>query len=151
MWETDSKGTRHSPDVVVKTVTPDFELYDAGIVPANPDAAFLYKDRKAMADDFADASKWVSETDEKYNLIFSFASCDMVGVRWEMHGKSGKHENTTVHVPVGSPVEYKGIDILQVDLNTRMIRKAVSSADYLNYYAALGMDVLAPALKVKTC
>lgn len=96
IWETDSKGTRPSPDVVMKTVTPDFELYDAGIVPANPDAAMLYKNGKEIANDFADQSKWVSETDEKYNLIFSFASCDMVGVRWEMHGKSGKHENTYV-------------------------------------------------------
>ena len=94
LWETDSSGKRSSPDVVRRTVTPDFELYDAGITPNSPDTAFLYRDRKTIEDDFANPSKWVSETDEKYTLILNVANCDTTVVRWEMHGKTGKHENT---------------------------------------------------------
>ena len=49
-------------------------------------------------------------------------------------------------VPVGTPVTYKGIDYLQVDLDTRLIYNATSSSDLINYYIGLGDDIIAAEL-----
>ena len=49
-------------------------------------------------------------------------------------------------VPVGTNVTYKGIDYLQVDLATRLVYNATSSSDLVNYYTALGDDVIAQNL-----
>jgi hypothetical protein len=45
-------------------------------------------------------------------------------------------------VPVGTAIEYKGTDYLQVDLETRLIYNVTSSSDLLNYYIALGGENL---------
>ena len=49
-------------------------------------------------------------------------------------------------MPVGTAVEYKGTDYLQVDLSTRLIYNVTSSSDLLNYYIALGDDVIKPLI-----
>lgn len=41
-------------------------------------------------------------------------------------------------VPVGTPVELKGIDILAVDLETRLIYNATSSGDWITLARQLG-------------
>ena len=46
-------------------------------------------------------------------------------------------------VPAGTAVSYKGTDYLQVDLETRLIYNVTSSSDLLNWYIALGYDVIA--------
>ena len=45
-------------------------------------------------------------------------------------------------MPVGTAVSYKGNDYLQVDLGTRLIFNVTSSSDLINYYIALGDDVI---------
>ena len=44
-------------------------------------------------------------------------------------------------VPVGTPVEFKGIDLLHVDLNTRLIFNGTSSADWVVLARQLGETV----------
>ena len=39
-------------------------------------------------------------------------------------------------------MNYLGTDYLQVDLETRLIYNVTSSSDLLNYYIALGDDVI---------
>ena len=40
----------------------------------------------------------------------------------------------------GTPVLFSGIDLLTIDLGSRMVSNAETSSDRLNYYAAVGID-----------
>jgi hypothetical protein len=40
----------------------------------------------------------------------------------------------------GTPVLFSGIDLLTIDLESRKVSNAETSADRLNYYAAVGID-----------
>ena len=44
-------------------------------------------------------------------------------------------------VPIGTPVEFKGTDILHIDLSTRLIFNATSTADWINLARQLGETV----------
>jgi hypothetical protein len=44
-------------------------------------------------------------------------------------------------VPAGTPVELKGIEILHIDLSTRLIYNATSSADWIQLARQLGETV----------
>ena len=41
-------------------------------------------------------------------------------------------------VPTGTPIEHKGTDYVQIDLDQRLIYNTTSSGDSLNYFLRLG-------------
>jgi hypothetical protein len=40
----------------------------------------------------------------------------------------------------GTPVLFSGIDLLTVDLGSRLVSNAETSSDRINYYTAIGLD-----------
>ena len=44
--------------------------------------------------------------------------------------------------PVSSKITYRGTDYLRINLTSRLIYEVTSSSDLLNYYIALGDDVI---------
>ena len=45
------------------------------------------------------------------------------------------------HVKAGKKIQFKGTDLLTVDLGSRKIKEVYTSADLLNYYRALDYDL----------
>jgi len=76
--------------------------------------------------------------DIKQFPLFTFHSCDQIAVRWGYTAVTTGFEST---VPVGTKVELKGIEILHVDLKSRKIFNATSSADWINLARQLGETV----------
>ena len=77
-------------------------------------------------------------TNVSYSVIYVFASCSEIALRWQSDSMSANAIKVTV--AVGTSVSYEGNDYISVDLSTRLIYNVTSSSDLLNYYIALGDD-----------
>jgi len=67
--------------------------------------------------------------------LFVMHSCDQIAYRWQFQAFSTGYDST---VPAGTYLEFKGNDIVQVDLSTRLIFNATSSGDWINLARELG-------------
>jgi len=69
--------------------------------------------------------------------MFFIHSCDGIAVRWQYLGVTTGYNSTT---PAGTAVEFKGTDLLHVDLKSRLIDNATSTADWILLAQQLGDD-----------
>ncbi|RDW56832.1 hypothetical protein BP5796_12899 [Coleophoma crateriformis] len=65
-------------------------------------------------------------------------NCDTISVRW---GYSAVSTSNAPNVPAGTPIFLEGIEILQVELSSRLIFNATSSADWVLLATQLGETV----------
>lgn len=61
-----------------------------------------------------------------------------VSVLWITHDQPTDDTDDDRTVPAGTYLEFKGIDIISVDLDTRLVYNATSSGDWINLARELG-------------
>ncbi|RDW57632.1 hypothetical protein BP6252_13714 [Coleophoma cylindrospora] len=67
-----------------------------------------------------------------------FHNCDTISARW---GYTAVSTSSAPNVPAGTHIFLEGIEILQVDLSSRLIYNATSSADWVLLATQLGETV----------
>ena len=76
-------------------------------------------------------------TNVTYDVVFTFHTCDRIALRWQ------QNEYTTADskVPAGKFIQFKGTDLLTVDLASKRVSNVTTSADLLNDFRALGYNL----------
>eukprot|EP01099_Mayorella_cantabrigiensis_P008498 TRINITY_DN7995_c0_g1_i1.p1 TRINITY_DN7995_c0_g1~~TRINITY_DN7995_c0_g1_i1.p1 ORF type:complete len:189 (-),score=9.73 TRINITY_DN7995_c0_g1_i1:257-823(-) len=67
--------------------------------------------------------------------LFVLHDCTRISYRWKFEGWSTGYNAT---VPAGTYLEFKGTDIISVDLDTMLVFNATSSGDWINLARELG-------------
>ena len=109
-------------------------------------------------------------TNVTYDVVFTFHTCDRIALRWQQneyttadigYGRQGSpfrlkrsspfpvplyvedDSLTDWHstVPAGKYIEFKGTDLLTVDLPSKKVNNVTTSADLLNDFRALGYNL----------
>ncbi|KAF2815488.1 uncharacterized protein BDZ99DRAFT_349760, partial [Mytilinidion resinicola] len=124
VWSTDPAPKKTDLE---KILTPNIASYDEAFGGPTLSLDELW--------DVVTAPGLYTTSDIKQLPLFSFHSCDQIGIRWGYTAVTTGFEST---VPVGTKIELKGVDILHVDLKTRKIFNAMSSADWINLARQLG-------------
>jgi len=70
--------------------------------------------------------------------VFILNTCDKIILRWKATTKTTALNEKKTGVKAGTITVYHGIDIITVDLNSRLMVEVVSSSDILNHEEALG-------------
>jgi len=72
----------------------------------------------------------VGSKDLNIEALLILHDCDTISFRWQAKSvATGLDRNATAKA--GDLITYKGIDILEVEKGTKLIKKAITSADYL--------------------
>lgn len=139
IFQTDASGAGTGAALVNVTLTSNFTYFDEGASFGDPSA--VYNSSQAVYESVSGSGYSGNlVTDVKYTNLQSLVGCDFVALRWQSNSKAANATNVTV--PVGTAIEYKGNDYLQIDLSTRLIYRVTSSSDLVNYYSQLGDDVI---------
>ncbi|KAF2674802.1 hypothetical protein BT63DRAFT_21041 [Microthyrium microscopicum] len=77
-------------------------------------------------------------TDVVQSPEFVFHSCDSIAARWSYNAVSTGNGST---VPAGTKIFLEGIELLTVDLKSRLIYNSTSSADWVLLATQLGQTV----------
>ncbi|KAK1974600.1 hypothetical protein LZ30DRAFT_775222 [Colletotrichum cereale] len=88
-------------------------------------------------DAFWDAIKTPSKstTNVTQTATFFVHTCDQIAYNWQYNAVTTGYKST---VPVGTPVSFTGNDILQVDLETRLVSNATSCGQWILLAKQLG-------------
>lgn len=76
-----------------------------------------------------------SFTNATQSVLFALHDCERVAYRWMFEAVSTGYNATA---PAGTKLEFKGTDIINVDLKTRLVTNATSSGDWINLARELG-------------
>lgn len=77
-------------------------------------------------------------TNVTYDVIFTFHTCDRIALRWQENAYTTDDVGYGSNVTAGKYIEFKGTDLLTIDLASMKVMNATTSSDLLNYYRELG-------------
>ncbi|KAI4210876.1 MAG: hypothetical protein LQ351_006280 [Letrouitia transgressa] len=80
-------------------------------------------------------------TNVTYSIVFTFHTCDRIALRWQEKAITTDNVGYGSSVKAGKHIQFKGTDLLTVDLASRKVKEVTTSADLLNYYRALDYDL----------
>ncbi|CAF9903849.1 MAG: hypothetical protein ALECFALPRED_003009 [Alectoria fallacina] len=80
-------------------------------------------------------------TNVTYDVVFTFHTCDRIALRWQQNEYTTANIGYGSDVPAGRYIEFKGTDLLTIDLASKKVENVTTSADLLNDYRALGYNL----------
>ena len=80
-------------------------------------------------------------TNVTYDVVFTFHTCDRIALRWQQNEYTTANIGYDSKVPAGKFIQFKGTDLLTVDLASKKVANVTTSADLLNDFRALGYNL----------
>ncbi|KAL9071085.1 MAG: hypothetical protein Q9161_004424 [Pseudevernia consocians] len=80
-------------------------------------------------------------TNVTYDVVFTFHTCNRIALRWQQNEYTTSDIGYGSNVPAGQNIEFKGTDLLTIDLASKKVENVTTSADLLNDYRALGYNL----------
>ncbi|KAI9804895.1 MAG: hypothetical protein M1833_006198 [Piccolia ochrophora] len=129
-------------DLLDRTVTDDFSVEDETIsffFPCDfPPTGPYVTSKAALLTTLENRPPGV--TTFGYDVLIIFHDCNSIAFRWQHNGETDGKDPTSSQ-KAGSPVIYKGIDILQVKKGTNLVQSVYSSADWFRSTYAAGSKI----------
>lgn len=121
-------------------VTENIMIYDEG---ANNGTTSAYVHNRTELYDTISAGPYGGSgvTNVTYDVVFTFHTCDRIALRWQQNEYTTADIGHGSTVPAGKYIEFKGTDLLTVDLPSKKVNNVTTSADLLNDFRALGYNL----------
>jgi len=123
-------------DTLPQAVTNDIHIYDEGATNGSitPETTNINDLHTIIA---AGPYGGNGVTDVTYNVVFTFHNCDHIALRWQQNVITTDMIGYGSTLPAGKKVNFRGSDLLTIDLASKKVMNATTSSDLLNYYRAL--------------
>ncbi|KAL6713521.1 hypothetical protein ACLMJK_008986 [Lecanora helva] len=126
-------GLKGLPDAV----TSDIHIYDEGVQNGST-IPYIQNYTQLQESISASAYGGGGVTNVTYDVLFTFHTCHRIALRWQETAITTNDIGYGSTVLAGKKIQFKGTDLLTIDLASKKVMNATTSADLLNYYRGLG-------------